>query len=81
MNLNAYIFNKGMEELLIEVSKELIRHDRTMPVQQRQNMIAAIDIFSTTKDIRDCVQMVTQSIQTTPNEMETRKTPMHKYFG
>lgn len=59
MNLNAYIFNKGMEELLIEASKNLIRHDRTIPVQQRRNMIAAIDIFSTAKDIRDCVQMVT----------------------
>lgn len=57
MNFSTYIFNKGMEELVIEASKELIRHDKTIPVKERQNMIAAINIYSTAKDIQEFVQM------------------------
>lgn len=61
MDLSAYILNKGMEKLVIEASKELIRNDRTIPEQQCQNMIAAIDICSTAKDIRDFMQMANKT--------------------
>lgn len=57
MNFSSYIFNQGLEKLVIETSKELIRNDRTIPVQQRKDMIAVIDICSTAKDIREFIQM------------------------
>lgn len=57
MNFSTYIFNKGLEKLVIETSKELIRNDRTIPVQQRKDMIAVIDICSTAKDIQEFIQM------------------------
>lgn len=57
MNLSTYILNKGMEELVIEASKELILNDRTIPRQQRQNMISVIDICSTAKDVQDLIRM------------------------
>lgn len=57
MNLSAYIFNKGMEKLVIEASKELILNDRTIPRQQRKNMISLINICSTAKDVEDLMRM------------------------
>ena len=57
MNLSAYILNKGMEKLVIEASKELILNDRTIPRQQRKNMISLINIFSTAKDVEDLMRM------------------------
>ncbi|MGO5116551.1 hypothetical protein ACTQ33_16395 [Candidatus Avoscillospira sp. LCP25S3_F1] len=61
MNLSTYILNKGMEKLVIEASKELIRNDRTIPAQQRQNMIAVIDLCSTAKDIRDFMRITNKT--------------------
>lgn len=57
MNLSAYILNKGMEKLVIEASKELILNDRTIPRQQRKNMISLINICSTAKDVEDLMRM------------------------
>ena len=57
MNLSAYILNKGMEKLVIEATKELILNDKTIPRQQRKNMISVIDICSTAKDVQDLMGM------------------------
>lgn len=62
MNLSTYILNKGMEELVIEASKELILNDRTIPRQQRQNMISVIDICSTAKDVQDLIRMADKTL-------------------